>query len=218
MERDRANAAGEIADDNGRLSGNQYRIFKESTAMPIEQTRMAVTGRIWQAFAQSGVDTSAIPKEKLEHLVDTIADSVLLAMNDLLEEEGASERRTGDQPAAEESPSSDDAEEKVLWEGRPFLSISERYTVTTERVRIRRGLLSKDHEDIELIRIQDIDHSQQFTERMVNIGDVVLHSTDASIGEVRLRNVSDPDEVHEIIRRAMLDARRRYKVGFRQEV
>jgi hypothetical protein len=186
--------------------------------MPIEQTRMAVTGRIWQAFAQSGVDTSAISKEKLEHLVDTIADSVLLAMNDLLEEEGASDRRTGDPPAAEESPSPDDAEEKVLWEGRPFLSISERYTVTTERVRIRRGLLSKDHEDIELIRIQDIDHSQQFTERMVNIGDVVLHSTDASIGEVRLRNVSDPDEVHEIIRRAMLDARRRYKVGFRQEV
>jgi hypothetical protein len=33
-----------------------------------------------------------------------------------------------------------------------------------------------------------------------------------------LRNVTDPDKVHEIIRRAMLDARKRYPFVFEQEL
>ena len=75
-----------------------------------------------------------------------------------------------------------------------------------------------DKEDIELFRIQDIDFTQRLTERMVDIGDIVLHTGDESNPNPTLRNVSDPDEVHELLRRAMLDARKRNRVGFREEI
>jgi hypothetical protein len=108
--------------------------------------------------------------------------------------------------------------EQTLWEGRPFLSINEHYLVTTERIRITRGLFGKDREDIELFRLQDIDQTQKLGERMFNIGDITLRSADASHSEIVLHNIPNPLNVHEIIRRAMLDARQRYGVRFRDEM
>jgi hypothetical protein len=176
--------------------------------MSIDQARAAITGRIWQAIGQSGVDTSSIPREQLDKLVGAIADGVLHSMNELLDEAGAP-AGAGDAAAAGE---------QVLWEGRPFLSLTEHYRVTTERVRVTKGLLGRDREDIELFRIQDIDHSQGITERMLNIGDITLRSADASQPEIVLRNIPNPEQVHEIVRRAMLDARQRHRVGFRDQL
>ena len=45
-----------------------------------------------------------------------------------------------------------------------------------------------------------------------------LRSVDASRPEVILRNVADPEGVHEIIRRAWLDARKRHGVQFRDQM
>jgi hypothetical protein len=178
--------------------------------MSIDQTRAAITGRIWQAIAQSGVDTSSIPRDQLDKLVGTIADGVLHTVNDLLGDASP--------PAATDAGDAAQSGEQVLWEGRPFLSLTEHYRITTERVQVTKGLLGRDREDIELFRVQDIDHSQGVTERILNIGDITLRSADASQPEVVLRNVSNPDQVHEIVRRAMLDARQRHRVGFRDQL
>jgi hypothetical protein len=178
--------------------------------MSIDQNRAMLAGRIWQAIAQSGVDLSAVPREQQERLVATIADSVLMGVDDML---GQAAPEIG-RPALGE----DLAAETILWEGRPFLSLTERYTITSERIRIQRGLIAKDYEDIELVRLQDIDRSQSVGERMMNIGDVTLRSVDASRPEVVLRNVADPEGVHEIIRRAWLDARKRHGVQFRDQM
>ncbi len=124
----------------------------------------------------------------------------------------------GQGAAGARAPGGAPAEEEVLWEGRPFLSIGERYIVTTERVRIVTGVVGKDHEDIELVRLQDVDHTQGVGERILNIGDVVLHSTDRSKPDAMLRNVTNPEQVHEIIRRAMLNARKRYPFIFEQQM
>jgi membrane protein YdbS with pleckstrin-like domain len=182
--------------------------------MAVEQTRASIIGRIWQAVAQSGVDLSSIDRDEQDRLVATIADSLLVEVNTML-----GEARIGAAGVPYDNETSvDNSEESLLWEGRPFLSLTEHYTITSQRIRIRRGLLGKETEDIELFRIKDIEHSQHLTERMVNIGDVVLHTSDTDEPTVTLRNVSDPEEVHEIIRRAVLDARRQHHVGFREEM
>ncbi len=106
----------------------------------------------------------------------------------------------------------------MLWQGRPFLSLVEHYTVTTERVRVTTGLLGKQREDIELVRLQDIDHKQNISERMLNLGDIYLDSANPSAPLVTLRNVTDPQRVHEIIRAAMIDARRRHRFAFQEEM
>jgi hypothetical protein len=179
--------------------------------MNYDKTHKTITARVWQAIAQSGIDTSAIERADMEKLVESISDNVVVAVDEMLGEMHDS----GQQTVAATGTS---MPEQVLWEGRPFLSISEHYTITTERVRIKSGIFSRDIEDIELIRIQDIDFTQRLTERLVDVGDIVLHTSDPATPDVTLRNVGDPDVVHELLRRAMLDARKRNRVGFREEI
>lgn len=180
--------------------------------MTVEKTKSKVVTRIWQAISSSGVSLSSIPKNQVEVLVDAIADGVLLAIDEAFDEAGLSYRQvsTADETAL--------PQEHVLWEGRPFLSLVTFYRITSERVRIQRGLFSRDFEDIELIRIQDIDRTQGFGERMLNFGDVRILSSDPSHPDVTLYNVPDPEQVHEILRRAMLDARRRFRYSVQEEM
>ncbi len=179
--------------------------------MSLDQAKAKIEMRIWQSIAASGVAVSSIPKEQLETLVRAIADGVLVAIDDALDDVGLATR----QVAAVEAPAS---EERVLWEGRPFLSLTTFYRITNERIRVQTGLVGRDFEDLELIRIQDLDRNQGIGERMLGIGDLVIRSADPSHPELVLRNVKDPDQVHEIVRRAMLDARKRFRYSVQEEM
>lgn len=176
--------------------------------MSVSETRANIKAGIWQAVAQSGVDVSSISQQDMDTLVTAITDK-LLADVDALFAEATSEGT---------DPENDAAPEKILWEGRPFLSLSVYYQITDERVRISRGLFGKERRDIELIRIQDIDHKQNVTERTINIGDVYIRGADVSDPEVVLNNVPNPEEVHEILRQAVLKARKNHKMSFREEM
>ena len=106
--------------------------------MSIEKTRAYVTAKIWQAIAQSEIDLSGVPKEQQTDFVNHLAENLLITVNDVL-----------DQVDNQETPEVDDdgIDEKILWEGRPFLSLLEKYVVTTERLKIIRGLVSRDIEN-----------------------------------------------------------------------
>jgi hypothetical protein len=194
--------------------------------MTIEQIRAQIASSVWQAIAQSGVDLSSLPAEQQEKLVRTIADRLMVAMNAMLDEIAseatASMNAVRSQP--EEAPASeaagaevtDEAAEQVLWQGRPFLSLVENYTISSERLKITRGFLARHVENFELIRIQDIDFKQGMGERMFGIGDITIKGSDASHPEIILRNIPKPEEVYEILRRAWLDARKRYGLQFRE--
>jgi hypothetical protein len=175
--------------------------------MAIEQTRAQVISSIWQAIAQSGVDLSAVPSEEQEKLVGKIADNVMLAIDAMLEPA---------QAPAEAQPVENEHEEHLLWQGRPFLSMVESYMITSERIKIVKGLLSRGVENFELIRIQDIDMKQGLNERILGIGDIVIRGQDPSNPEIILRNIPKPEDVYELLRRAWLDARKRYGLQFRE--
>ncbi len=175
--------------------------------MSIDASRARVVGSIWQAIAQSGVDLSSVPQEQQEKLVSKIADGVLLAMDAILEQE---------MPMVVQQDEVDENNERILWKGRPFLSLVENYTITTERLKITRGLVSRYVENFELIRVQDIDFKQGMTERMFGIGDIHIRGHDPSNPEIILRNVPKPEEVYEILRRAWLEARKRHGLQFRE--
>ena len=113
-------------------------------------------------------------------------------------------------------PDLDDLGEQVLWKGRPFLSLVESYTITSERLKINTGLASKHVENFELIRVQDIDFKQGMGERLLGIGDVNIRGHDPSNPEITLRNVHKPEEVYETIRRAWLEARKRHGLKFNE--
>ena len=175
--------------------------------MSIDKQRAQVIGSIWQAIAQSGVDLSSVPQDQQEKLVGKIADGVMVTMDAILGEEV---------PSTTAEDEVDELDERVLWRGRPFLSLVESYTITSERLKITTGLASRHVENFELIRIQDIDFKQGMGERMMGIGDITVRGHDPSSPDIVLRNVPKPEEVYEIMRKAWLEARKRHGLQFRE--
>jgi hypothetical protein len=185
----------------------------------LDEVRAAVRGSIWQSMAQSGVNLTPIPKADQETLVDHITNQVLVRMDELMGAVGAEAGAPAPPPLAQSAaPVDNDADEQILWQGHPFLSPFVFYTVTTERVLINSGVLGKTHENIELVRVKDVDWHQGISERILGVGDVTLFSVDASDPKAVLNNVRDPQKVFEVVRRAMLAARKKYHIIFEQQM
>ncbi len=176
----------------------------------IKQMETAITAKVWQAIARSGIDVSAVGRDDMDALVRLVVDAALEAADTELGQPAAT------MPAA--SALVDSEEEQVLWAGRPFLSLTLNYIITNERVRIIHGLLGKDYEDIELVRVQDVDFKQSMTERAMNLGDIFIASHDPSNPQATLKNITDPKGVHEILRRAVISARKTYGLRYREEM
>ncbi len=181
--------------------------------MSLPEMEARVKVRLWQAIAFSGTDISVVPREQMEKLVDVISKNVLEEIDQVI-----GQVVPQSVAAASLTSAQDEEEEQILWEGRPFLSIGTRYQITNERIRIIRGSLGKDREDIELVRVQDIDQSQSLSERLVNIGDIQIRSHDPKSPKIVLNNIKNPLEVHEILRAAVLKARKKHRMGYREEM
>lgn len=186
--------------------------------MSLKDAQARIQARIWQAMAQSDLDLSALDRETQTSLVDLVTEAALLELDEELETSFNEELQK--QPLAAMGASSvlDEHHEEILWEGRPFLSLTLYYTITDERIRITEGLLGKAHDNIELVRVQDLDYKQTLSERLLNLGDVTIRSQDPSKPIVILNNVKDPGKVYEILRRAVLAARKRHNFAFRDKM
>ncbi len=108
--------------------------------------------------------------------------------------------------------------ETTLWEGtphgllNPIESHAIRWVLTTERLRIVRGILSRSTDEVELTRVRDVAYEQSLAQRALGIGTVTVVGTDATTPEVVLHDVEDPEQVKELIREAVRDQRRRNRV------
>lgn len=127
----------------------------------------------------------------------------------------------------------EDAVERTLFSGRPaalysigrwFLtlitlgiaglcywiaSLSTRFEITTQRVRIERGVFSKSRQDTEIYRIDDISLERPLGMRMLGHGILFLRSTDRSTPEIRLYGVPGLEGLAEKLRECALRERER---------
>jgi hypothetical protein len=154
----------------------------------------------------------------MDKLVDAISEAVLLEVDDIIGEASGQPRGVVPEPVAEMVDEETGKTETVLWEGRPFLTLGVKYQITSERIRVVKGIMGKDREDIELVRVQDVDQTQSSTERLLNLGDIHISSHDPSSPQLALNNIAEPQEVHEILRRAVLEARERHRLIYREEM
>jgi len=179
--------------------------------MSIEKTEARMKANIWKAIAQNDVDLSGLDKETHNRLIETVTAAALLELDHDIDES------IGDSRPATVALLDDDKED-ILWEGRPFMSVTRYYIVTDERIRISEGFLGKTYENIELVRIQDVDYSQTMSERVLKIGDINIHSHDTSHPAIILENVKNPASLYEILRRAVLAARKKHNFSYREEM
>ena len=88
-------------------------------------------------------------------------------------------------------------------------SHSTRFEITSQRVRIERGVFSKSRQDTELYRIDDIALEQPLGMRMLGHAILFLRSTDRSTPEIRLYGVPGLAALSEKLRECSLRERER---------
>lgn len=91
-------------------------------------------------------------------------------------------------------------------------SMSTTYEITTQRVRIERGLLSKSKESVELFRIDHFDLLKPLGMRLAGQCLVQLRSSDASFPEVVIFGIPELEALADTLRECSLRERTRRRV------
>ena len=82
-----------------------------------------------------------------------------------------------------------------------------RYRLSNYRLFTERGILSRQHDELELIRVDDVSVRQNLLQRWFGVGTVTVLSTDASNPRLEMQGIERPLELKELIR-AQVRARR----------
>lgn len=119
-------------------------------------------------------------------------------------------------------------EEVTLWEGQPA-GISGKikssmkmngkgYKITNQRVIVTSGIIGKKQNEVELVKIKDLLVDQSLTEKLTNVGNVKIISTDITMPVVEIEEVKNPFEVKDIIRKAMLERKEKMGISYREHM
>jgi membrane protein YdbS with pleckstrin-like domain len=86
---------------------------------------------------------------------------------------------------------------------------SSSYRLTTQRLFVRRGWMSRHLNELELYRVKDVVVDQRFLQRLLGYGTVTIIADDDSTPTVSLAGVSGPTQVKEMIRTQYRASRQR---------
>jgi uncharacterized membrane protein YdbT with pleckstrin-like domain len=84
-----------------------------------------------------------------------------------------------------------------------------RYVVTTQRLHYYRGIITRLHDQIEIIRIRDLSVVQPLALRVFHHGHVVLHTVDRSHSLMEMIAVRHPSHVKDTLHQLSLAERKR---------
>ena len=87
-----------------------------------------------------------------------------------------------------------------------------RYELTTERLRIRQGVLNKELDELELYRVRDYRLEQPFWLRIFSLGNITLRSSDTSHPFIVLHAIRNGEAVREQIRTHVEECRIKKRV------
>ena len=78
------------------------------------------------------------------------------------------------------------------------------WSVTSDRIIERRGMLSTNRREMELADIRSVEVSRRLFQRMFGLGDVTIASAASADFIVHLTSISSPNEIAETVRKARL--------------
>lgn len=99
-----------------------------------------------------------------------------------------------------------------MWLLRWWVTKCTRYELTSQRLRIRTGVLNKKVEELELFRVKDYTMEQPFLLRLVGLGNLTMVTSDATCPTVAMRAIAGIEDVREKLRQAVQRERDRKRV------
>jgi uncharacterized membrane protein YdbT with pleckstrin-like domain len=100
----------------------------------------------------------------------------------------------------------------IIWKW--FENMAAKYEVSEERLIIRRGIVMKSIDEIELYRIKDVRIDFSIVNQIAGIGKITISSSDETTrdGDLVLRNIQKARERRETLRRLVDAARQKRRV------
>ncbi|PTM59179.1 PH domain-containing protein [Desmospora activa] len=98
----------------------------------------------------------------------------------------------------------------AIWVGIKLKST--RYRLTTERLQITTGILSKKTEVVELYRVKDMTLEQPFFLRLFSRGKIRLITSDQTMPQVHLEAIADANELMDVLRKHVEERRDQKRV------
>ena len=89
------------------------------------------------------------------------------------------------------------SDKKRIWCGLPWTFT--RYSVSPDRLYIKRGLITIHEDEVRLYRIRDICLRQGFFQRLFGLGTINISSSDSSMGNFQLKNIKKSHDVKEML-------------------
>jgi uncharacterized membrane protein YdbT with pleckstrin-like domain len=84
--------------------------------------------------------------------------------------------------------------------------VTTRYTITSQRLRIERGLLSKHVQQTRIERVQNVNTNQTFVSRLLRVGTVDFDTAGTDDSDFTFTGVGNPHEVVDAVDRAQREA------------
>jgi uncharacterized membrane protein YdbT with pleckstrin-like domain len=100
----------------------------------------------------------------------------------------------------------------LMWLIRWLVTRSTSYELTSQRLRIRSGILNRRVDELELYRVKDYAMEQPLMLRMVGLGNLTLVTSDASTPTVAIRAIHDVEALREKLRTTVQNERDRKRV------
>ena len=100
----------------------------------------------------------------------------------------------------------------VMWLVRWYATKCTTYALTSQRLRITSGILSKKVDELELFRVRDYTMEQPFLLRLVGLGNLTLITSDATTPTLVMRAIPGIESVREKLRTAVQTERDRKRV------
>lgn len=187
--------------------------------MQRDEIRKTAAAEFQRSLAETGIQITALPANQLQAIVSAMADSVFAAIAAVEDEDFGTPAiaRSAAGPVGG-SEMTQDVPEQQLWRGRPYLTIGTVYEVTSQRIRVIKGVFGNHIDEVELVRVRDTRVKQHVGERMLDVGDITIVSTDPSNPELILNNVKNPLEVRELIRNAVNKEKDRRGLRYREDM
>ncbi len=89
----------------------------------------------------------------------------------------------------------------LLFGFKAFLDVRcTRFELTTQRFRVNKGVLSKRVDDLELYRVKDLELRKPLHLRLLGLGTIVMHTSDATTPTLTLYALPRVEQVRDLIR------------------
>ncbi len=108
---------------------------------------------------------------------------------------------------------------EMIWQDRKrFLGMPitfTKYSMSEDRLFVKRGLLNLNQEEILLYRVRDISLKRSLGQRIFGVGSVIVFSSDQTTPSLELRNIKNSEDVKEMLHEQVeeMKLQRRVRIG-----